>query len=722
MLTRAIILTILITMSISMASCTRDLFIVDIPDYDIENPLLRSWTGSYGGAPDFNSMDLSKLTPAIRDAMDIYKEEIEKISNQDAAPTFENTIAALESTGKVLERVYAYYGIWSSNLSSPEFRKIKGQLAPELSEFYSKIKQNDLLFSRIRAVYDERHKGGLRPDQKRLVELIHDSFARNGATLADSDKDKYTQINRRLAELYSLFSNNVLADEENYVTLISEAQLDGLPDSYIAAAAEAAAKRGNMGFYAVTNTRSSMEPFLTYSEHRGLREKVWRDYYGRGDNGDDFDNHSIIAEILNLRHERSVLLGYNNYAEWKLENLMAQRPQKAQKLLMLVWPAALERVMEEVADMQAVADRDGAGIRIKPWDYRFYSEKVRKERFRLDSDELREYLQLEKLIEAMLYVAEKVFNFDFIPVEGTGVSVFHPDVRVWEVNERSSGQNIGLWYLDPFARKGKQSGAWATSYRRYSDFQGPTNVLSSNNSNFIKAPVGEKNLVSWGDATTLFHEFGHALHYLSSNVAYPSLNGALRDYVEFQSQLLEKWLMTDEVISTYLVHYRTGRPMPAELVKQIMDAETFNQGFLTTEYLASAILDLEFHTTDPTGIDPARFERETLEAIKMPDEIVMRHRTSHFGHIFSGEGYAAGYYSYLWADVLTSDAAEAFAETPDGLYDKETASRLMRFLFSPQNSIDPGTAYRMFRGRDAEVDALMRDKGFVISPDNDSLQ
>jgi len=458
-----------------------------------------------------------------------------------------------------------------------------------------------------------------------------------------------------------------------------------------------------------------MDPFLTYSTDRALREKVWRTYYNRGDNGDEYDNNAVIAEILKLRDERVGLLGFDNYAQWRLQDRMAKTPERALELMEAVWPAAVARVKEEVADMQKVADAEGAKIRIEPWDYRFYAEKVRKAKYDLNSDEVKQYLQLDKLREAMFFVAGELFNFRFTPVPEGSVPVFQEDVKVWEVTDKTTGAHVGLWYLDPYARTGKRSGAWASSYRGHETFNGKKTVLSSNNSNFVKPAPGEPLLISWDDAETYFHEFGHALHSLSSNVAYPTLNGGVRDYTEFQSQLLERWLSTDAVINTYLVHYETGKPMPAELIAKIKAADNFNEGFRTTEYLASALVDMRFHTADPTGIDPDRFERETLAALGMPSEIVMRHRSPHFSHIFSGEGYSAGYYGYLWADVLTSDAAEAFASAPGGFYDKEVAQKLAANLFAPRNSVDPAEAYRAFRGRDAGIAPLMRDRGFPVA-------
>lgn len=678
------------------------------------NPLLAPWSGPYGGVPAFDRMDLAHLVPALEAGMARQLAEIDAIAANPEPPTFENTIVALERTGDELDRVFTYWGIWSANVSTPEFRAIQAEMAPKLADFGSKITQNEALFARVRAVHESPATARRSPAERRLARLVYDQFARNGATLEGAAKERYAAIQQRLAELHTRFANNVLADEEGYTLFLDESQLGGLPQSFVQAAAATAAELGQPGRYAIVNTRSSMDPFLTYSTDRALREKVWRTYYSRGDNGDEHDNNALIAEILALRDERVGLLGYDNYAAWRLEDRMAKTPERAIELMETVWPAALARVEEEVAAMQAVAEAEGAGIEIAPWDYRFYAEKVRQAEYDLDSDEVKQYLELDRLREAMFYVAGELFGFEFTPVPEGTVAVFHPDVRVWEVTDREDGSHVGLWYLDPFARPGKRSGAWASTYRGHATFDGRETVLSSNNSNFIKAAPGEPVLVSWDDAETFFHEFGHALHSLSSNVAYPTLNGGVRDYTEFQSQLLERWLLTDPVVERFLVHHETGEPMPADLVAKIRKADDFNEGFETTEYLASALLDMRYHTVDPTGLDPDAFERRTLSELGMPDELVARHRSPHFGHVFSGEGYSAGYYGYMWADVLTADAAEAFAEAPGGFYDGEVAARLVEHLFAPRNAVDPAAAYRAFRGRDADVAALMRDRGFPV--------
>ncbi|MBT8385132.1 MAG: M3 family metallopeptidase, partial [Bacteroidia bacterium] len=496
----------------------------------VNNILLKEWTGPYGGVPAFDQMKVEDVKDAMLLGMELSLKDIDAIANNPDAPTFENTIEEMERAGEELDRGFTYYGILSSNMSTPEFRDIQTELAPLFSEYQSKITQNEKLFQRVKTVYENAQENPLDADQQRVVELTYKGFAMNGAELDKEKKERYAAINKELSSLYTKFSNNVLHDEENYITYLTEDQLGGLSDGFIKSAAKIAADKGQEGKYAITNTRSSMDPFLTYSTERELRKQVWTNYYSRGDNGDEYDNNQLIADILKLRRERVELLGHKNYAEWRLQDRMAKTPENAMNLMEAVWPAAIARVAEEVADMQTVADKNGDKITIEPWDYRYYAEKVRKAKYDLDSDEVKQYLQLDKLTDAMHYVAGRLFNYNFTPVPEGSVPVFHEDVKVWEVTDKDSGENIGLWYLDPYARQGKRSGAWATTYRSHTTFDGKKNVLASNNSNFVKPAPGEALLVSWDDATTFFHEFGHALHFFSSNVKYPTLNGGVRDY------------------------------------------------------------------------------------------------------------------------------------------------------------------------------------------------
>jgi peptidyl-dipeptidase Dcp len=679
----------------------------------MQNPLLPKWTGPYGGVPPFDRVKVEYFEPALEAGMAEALKEADAIANDPAPPTFQNTIAAMEGSGRALDRVGTLYGVFSSTMSTPEFQAVETEMAPRLAEFGDKITQNEKLFKRIAAVYDARETSNLTPEQKRLSWLRYTDFVRAGAKLDTVAKKRMSEINQRLASLYTGFTQNVLSDETTYVLVLDkESDLAGLPDSVRASAAAAADSRGHKGKWAVLNTRSSVEPFLAYSDRRDLREKVWRTFVSRGDNGDAKDNNKLITEILQLRAERAKLLGFATHAHWRLENSMAKTPERAMQLLEAVWTPAVARVREEVADMQAIADKETAKVKIEPWDYRYYAEKVRKAKYDLDENEVKPYLQLEKLREGMFWVAGEIFGLHFTPV--TGVPVYHPDVRVWEVKD-GSGQHVGLWYFDPYARPGKQSGAWMNAYRTQEKFERPITTIVSNNSNFVKGKAGEPILISWTDAQTLFHEFGHAIHGLSSNVTYPSLAGTnvARDYVEFPSQLLEHWLSTPEVLNRFALHYQTGQPIPRALVEKIERAATFNEGFDTTEYLASALVDLKLHMAGATTIDPDAFERETLTALGMPSEIVMRHRTPQFGHIFAGDSYSAGYYSYLWSDTITADAYEAFTEAK-GPYDKAVAKRLRDNVFAIGNTVDPADAYRAFRGRDPGIEALMRKRGFAV--------
>ncbi|HSM12505.1 MAG TPA: M3 family metallopeptidase [Thermoanaerobaculia bacterium] len=683
-----------------------------------DNPLLQPWKGPHGGVPPFDQVRVEHFQPALEAAMAEQLAEVDAIAAQAEAPSFDNTIAALERSGRLLDRVTTVYGVFSSTMSSPGFQAVERDMAPKLAALGDQITQNEKLFARIAAVYEARESSGLTPEQQRLVWLDYTNFVRAGAKLDAAAKARLSEINQRLAGLYTQFSQNVLAEETDYVLYLDEGDLAGLPDSLRSAAAAAAAERGQEGKYAILNTRSSMEPFLVYSDRRDLREKVWRTYYSRGDNGDAKDNNAIISEILELRAERAKLLGYATHAHWRVENQMAKTPERAIELLEAVWTPAVARVREEVADMQAIVDREAAAagtesFAIAPWDYRYYAEKVRQAKYDLDTNAVKPYLQLDKLREGMFWVAGELFDFRFEPI--AGVPVAHADIRVWEVTNRTSGAKVGLWYFDPYARPGKRSGAWMNAYRRQEKFDEPVTTIVSNNSNFVKGKPGEPVLISWDDAETLFHEFGHALHGLSSNVHYPTLAGTAvaRDYVEFPSQLLEHWLSTPEVLDRFARHYQTGEPIPAELVAKIERASTFNQGFTTLEYLASALVDQKLHLAGAVKIDPDAFERETLAALGMPGEIVMRHRTPHFQHVFAGDGYSAAYYSYLWADTLTADAWEAFTEA-GGAWDKAVARRLVEHVFSVGNTVDPAEGYRAFRGRDAKIDALMRDRGFPV--------
>src|SRR5437868_6717654 len=558
-------------------------------------------------------------------------------------------------------------------MNDGEMQKIQSDINPNLAALQDKIVQNQKLFARVAAVYEKRDGLQLTPEQKRLLWLDYTGFVRQGAKLDEAAKKQLADLHQQLATLSTKFSQNLLAEEGTQMVLLeNESDLSGLSPGLREQAATAAASHGKPGKWAILNTRSSTDPFLTFSTRRDLREKVWRMFVMRGDNGDARDNNASIAEILKLRAEKARLLGYPSYAHWKLEGQMAKTPDRTVELMEAVWKPAVQRGREEVADMQGIASKEKTRIRIEPWDYRFYAEKVRKAKYDLDENDMKPYLQLEKLREGMFWVAGQLFWFKFVPVTDGSVSVYQTDVRVFEVQDQD-GKRVGLWYFDPYARPGKNSGAWMNEYRPQSRLLDQP-VIVSNNANFVKGKSGEPILISWDDADTLFHEFGHALHGLNSNVVYPQLAGTNvpRDYVEFPSQLLERWLSTRPVLDQFALHFQTGQPVPAELVKKIERAETFNQGFKTVEYLASALVDMKLHLAKVPTADPRQFEKDTLAALGMPRESVMRHRTAQF------------------------DAYEAFMEA-SGPHDKAVAKRLHDDVFSVGNTVDPDEGYRAFR-------------------------
>jgi glutamine synthetase adenylyltransferase/Zn-dependent oligopeptidase len=686
------------------------------------NALLAPWTGPYGGLPPFDRVRVVDFKPALEAAMAEKLLEIDKIAGGPAAPTFDNTLVALERSGRTFSRVNAIYDVWASSMNTGDFQAVEREMGPKIAAFYDAITQNTGLFARIEAVYRqsiEGQAGSTAPqftaEGRRLCWHHYTSFVRAGAKLDETHKARVRAINERLASLYADFSQNLLADEANYALYLTDAaDLEGLPEAQRSAAASAAAAAHRPGQWAILNTRSAVDPFLTYAERRDLRETVWRTFYNRGNNGGAHDNKKIITEILALRRERAQLLGYPTHAHWRLEDSMAGHPDEATALLMRIWPAAVARAREEVADMQAIADVATPGVRIAAWDYRYYAEKVRRAKFDLDMNEVKPYLQLEKLREGMFWAARRLYGFSFSQV--TGIAVHDPDVRVWEVKSET-GRPIGLWYFDPYARAGKNSGAWMSEYREQSKLDVPVSPIVSNNTNFLKNDGGDPILVSWDDAVTLFHEFGHALHGLNSDVHFPSLSGTrvVRDFVELPSQLNENWLSVPEMLSRFALHYESGEPMPAALAAKIMATKTFNQGFATVEYLAAALVDLKLHVAAEPVVDPEAFETATLSALGMPGEIVMRHRIPHFAHIFAGDSYSAGYYSYLWAEVLDHDAFEAFVQAGDA-FDKTVAKRLHDDIMCVGNSVDPGQAYRNFRGRDPKIDALLRARGFAVQP------
>ncbi len=675
-------------------------------------PLLDPWTGPYYGVPPFQKIQPAQFPSAFGTAMSQYRSELQRIAGQQAPPTFENTLAALENSGRLYNRVNVLFGIYTSTMNSPQVQAIESEWRPRFAAFEDEIIQNERLFRRIDRLYHSPKKAEWSPEQQRLAHVYYQRFVRSGARLKPAQKRQLSQYNQQLAKLYTRFSQNVLADEEKQFLVVTPEEAEGLPESLRQSAGQAAGEKGLTGKLLIRNTRSAVEPFLTYASRRAMREKAWRMWTRRGDGGGPTDNNAIIADIVRLRTQRARLLGFASYAHWKLGDSMAGTPERALELMMKVWPSAVARVQQEVADMQAVAEQAGDKLQLEPWDYRYYAEKVRKARYDLDENEIKPYFQLDNLKQGLFYMAEQLYGFRFSPVQG--LPRIHPDVSVYEVKDRA-GKHVGLWYFDPYARNGKSSGAWMNEYRTQEKFRRPVPPIVSNNSNFLKAAAGTPVLLSFDDAETMFHEFGHALHGLNSRVRYPSLAGTnvCRDFVEFPSQFHEHYLTTPEVLSRFALHYQTGQPMPAELVEKIERASTFNSGFATVEYLASAIVDMKLHLAKDGRVNAREFEKQTLADLGMPPQMVMRHRLPHFNHLFSDDGYAAGYYSYLWSEVLDHDAYEAFLEA-GGPWDPKVARRYRETIMQVGNTLDPAQAYRNFRGRDASIVPYLKDRGFPL--------
>ena len=674
------------------------------------NSILQPWKGPYDGVPAWNKINVADFPVAFQVVMDKVKSDINAVRDNPAPATFENFTLPMELAGNAADEVFSIWGVHSSNLSNEEIRKIQGEWMPKVSAFFNELTLDPKLLEKTKTVYDNRMSAGLNAQQLRLVERNYEQLVRNGALLKGEDKEKLIALNTELAKAFNEFSNKVLADEETYIYLTDKADLAGLPESFIASIKGAAEAQGKKG-WALKNTRSVMQPFLQNSTRRDLREKVYNAYINRGDNGDANDTNATITKILKLRADRAKVLGFKTHAHYRMADTMAKEPEAAMELMMKVWPAAIGRVKEEVADMQAVADAEGAKITIAPWDYRFYAEKVRKAKYDLDEAEIKPYFKLDNMVNAMFDAGGKLYGMEFNENTGT-VPVFDPEVRTFEV--KRGDKVIGLFYLDNFAREGKRSGAWMTTYRSQHDLGGKNRyVLASNNNNFVKGGDGQPTLISLDDASTLFHEFGHALHFLNYDITYPGLAGTPRDFVEYPSQVNENWLLTRYILDNYAKHAETGEPMPQALVDKINKSKTFNEGFSTVEYLSSAIVDMMLHNREEPVTDPDAFERETLKKINMPKEIVMRHRLPHFNHLFSSDSYSAGYYSYLWSETMDADTWAAFEEAGN-VWDKETAERFRSVILATGNETDRKEAYRKFRGRDPEVKYILKKRGFPV--------
>jgi peptidyl-dipeptidase Dcp len=674
-----------------------------------DNILLTDWTGSFGGVPPWDKVKVTDFPQALDFAIGEQRREYRAIADNAEAPTFANTIEAMQRAGNRLDRVTSVFGVYTDNLSTPEVQALDKEWSPKLSAAGDEITLDPKLFSRIETLYNNRAGLGLDAVQDRLLTRTYESFVRNGAKLSPEQKQQLSGFNQQLASLFSDFNARLLADEGTF-TQASEAEMAGVPSDVKAAAASVARdKKLPAGSYAIRNTRSAFEPVLTFGTNRALRQKVWTAFVGRGDNGNANDTNGLISQIVKLRADRAKLLGYETHAHWRMQDTMAKSPDRGMELMMRVWPAAVARAKEEIADMRPFA-RAAKIATVEPWDTRFLNEKVRKAKYDLSEEEIKPYFQLDNLVQGMFYSANRLYDMEF--KENTGsVPVFHPDVRTFEVTRL--GKPIGLFYLDTYGREGKRSGAWMTSYRLPTDLTGRDPALVSNNNNFNKPEAGQPVLVSLDDASTLFHEFGHAIHYLLSEVRYPSFNGAQRDFVEYPSQVNENWLLTRPILDRFALHYKTKQPMPKSLVDKIEKAETFGQGFSTVEYLSSALVDMKLHLQPGGVVDPDAFEKATLTELGMPREMTMRHRLPQFGHLFSSDAYSAGYYSYLWSETMDADTWAAFEETSDP-FNKQIADRFRTILLSTGNQTDRAEAYRQFRGRDPDVTALLKRRGFPL--------
>jgi peptidyl-dipeptidase Dcp len=680
------------------------------PQTASQNPLLKDWTGPFG-LPPFGAIAPDHFRPAFDAALAAHRAEIEAIAADPAVPSFDNTIAALEMSGRDLERVSNMFFVLAGADTSDAIEAVEREMSPLLARHGNAIYLNRALYARIADLYQRRAALGLNAEQARVLDRYHTRFVRAGGALSKAAQDRLAAINERLASLGTQFGQNVLADEKAYALMLEEGDLDGLPEFARAAARAAAAERGAPGKYAITLARSSCETFLQFSKRRDLRERIFQAWIKRGENGGATDNRAIIAEMVGLRAERAKLLGFESFADYRLDDQMAKTPKAARKLLDEVWCRARKKAEIERDALQAMIAQEGGNFALAAHDWRYYAEKRRKAEFDLDEAEIKPYFQLDKIIEAAFDTAGRLFGLTFTPVE---VTLYHQDARAFEVKD-AGGRHVGLFIGDYFARSSKHSGAWKTSLRDQEKLAGDIRPIIVNVCNFSKPAAGEPALLSFDDARTLFHEFGHALHGLLSNVTYPLIAGTAvpSDFVELPSQLYEHWLEVPEILQKYARHAATAEPMPQTLLDKLLATRTFNQGFATVEYTSCALVDLDLHgLRDPAGLDVSEFERRDLAALQMPAEIVMRHRLPHFQHLFSGNGYAAAYYSYMWSEVLDADAFEAFEETGD-VFDPATAQRLRDFIYGAGNLRDPAEAYKAFRGRLPAVDALLKKRGLA---------
>ncbi len=679
-----------------------------------ENPLLKDWSLSQD-MPPFSEIKPNHYLEAFHISTKLQEKEFEKIIENDSPPTFENTIIALETSGRELNQLLSVFFNLAGTCSDEKLQEIEREMTPLLAKHNNKMFVNEKLFKKIETLFKQKEQLNLTEEQDRVLERWHTGLLRSGANLEESQRNRISQISQRSAELGTAFSQNLLKDEASYqLFLEDEKDLAGLPDFLIESAARTAKDLGHDGKKVITLSRSSIEPFLQFSERRDLREKAFKAWIKRGASKTETDNTEIIKEILELRSEKAAILGFKNYAEYKLDDSMAKTPENVHDLLNKVWKHARITVEKERSELQRAMHDEGVNENIEPWDWRYYAEKVRKERHDLDESQIKPYFQLENIIAAAFDTANKLFDISF--KERRDIKAYHPDVRVWDVKDKNE-QLIGRFLGDYFARPSKRGGAWMSSFRVQEKLNDEITPIIVNVLNFVKGAEGEPSLLTADDARTLFHEFGHGLHGLLSDVTFPSLSGTSvsRDFVELPSQLYEHWMFESETLEKYAKHAKTQEPIPQDLLQKLLAARNFNQGFMTIEYLACAILDLKLHEMTINAdekFDILTFEEKALSEIDMPKEVVMRHRMPHFMHLFSGDGYSSGYYSYMWSEVMDSDAFKAFKETGD-IFNKSVSDKLKTFIYSSGGKYDPELAYMKFRGQKPSSDALIEDRGLV---------
>ncbi len=686
-----------------------------MPHETSANPLLQSWDTPYG-LPPFGQFGAQHFAPAFAVALKAHREELDAIATQVAAPTFDNTIAPFDKSGRLLSRIKALFDNLTASETSPALQAAERELAAPLAAHSNAVYMHDALFKRVDALHETRASLGLESEQLRMLERIHLDFVRAGAKLAPAAQTRYAEIMERLAELTTRFTQNVLAAEANFqLVLRADKDIAGLPRSLLASAKNAALERGVNDAYVITLSRSLITPFITFSTRRDLREQAFKAWSQRGSGGNNTnDNLPVAVEIMQLRLEQARLHGYDNYSDYALADMMAATRKAVDDLLMRVWEPAKIKAAAECEALNDMAIACGERAAIEPWDWRYYAEKVRAARYDLDDAAIKPYFPLERMVEAVFDCAHRLFGLTFI--EKPHIKAYHPDVKVYEVRDgRAANRLVGVFLHDNFARATKRGGAWMSSYRLQSRIEGNVLPIIVNNNNFAKGAPGEPTLLSFDDARTLFHEFGHGLHGLLSNVHYERLSGTrvLRDFVELPSQLFEHWLSEPQVLKRFARHYLSDEPISDELISKLKQARTFNQGFENVEFVSSALVDMALHSRNQMDdLDLDKFEAEQLARIGMPKEIVMRHRLPHFQHLFSGPGYASGYYVYLWAAVLDADGYEAFVEAGNP-FDGEVAGRLRKFIYSSGNTMPPMDAYRAFRGQDPKVEPMLRKKGLV---------